>query len=132
MNITNNKGPKTLPCGTPDRTSAKLENFPFKTTLCRLLDSQLLTHIKLNPGWWKGRAEQQHSGNDFNRLGIYCTFSLPRYPVLPEIIFRQERGQVVFCKIYFETRFVCLLKISHNPRLPAVSWSPCSLTCGQQ
>jgi hypothetical protein len=40
MKIRNSICPSTLPCGTPDSTSAQLELFPVSTTLCLLPVSQ--------------------------------------------------------------------------------------------
>ena len=38
MKINNSKGPRTVPCGTPDRTGAGALVCPSMTTLCVLLE----------------------------------------------------------------------------------------------
>ena len=44
----NNKGPKTVPCGTPDITLTSSEATPFNTTFCVLWVSQILIHLYNN------------------------------------------------------------------------------------
>ena len=49
INGRNSSGPRTLPCGTPDRTVPQTEAAPFRTTLCFLSLSHLLIQLNTWP-----------------------------------------------------------------------------------
>ena len=49
MKMRNSRGPSTLPCGTPDKTSIQDENDPFSTTRCTLSPSQSPIHFSTFP-----------------------------------------------------------------------------------
>ncbi len=49
MKIRKRMGPSTLPCGTPERTSAHDENFPLRTTRCFLPESQFRILVRTRP-----------------------------------------------------------------------------------
>jgi len=47
MNIMNNKGPKTDPCGTPLITEVEHKTWPLSTTCCFLLLKKFSIHLKI-------------------------------------------------------------------------------------
>ena len=45
----NNKGPRTVPYGTPDKTGAQSDFAPFSTTRCRLYHRKEFIHFSVFP-----------------------------------------------------------------------------------
>ena len=49
MYVKNNKGPSTVPCGTPDNTSSLSDFVPSITTCCFLFERKDLIHALVRP-----------------------------------------------------------------------------------
>jgi len=48
-NTTNTKGPRTLPCGMPDKTSLNSDSVPFTTTRCFRRERKSLIQDRTSP-----------------------------------------------------------------------------------
>jgi hypothetical protein len=49
MNVKKSRGPRTVPCGTHDNTSAVDEVWPSRRTCCSLLLRKSLVHCRVHP-----------------------------------------------------------------------------------